>query len=86
MLRNPDPQPQVAAFEPRTVFELPEAAAKDYLLRCPWSERAEQHELRATAGQTVRIPLKPFEVVVLEAIPSAPAGNKDPISKPNRGP
>jgi hypothetical protein len=86
MLRNPDPQPQVAAFDPRTVFELPEAAAKDYLLRCPWSERAEQPELRATAGQTVRIPLKPFEVVVLEAIPSAPSGNKHPISKPDRGP
>ena len=34
-----------------------------------WAEEAHQPALHAEAGQPVRLALKPFEVVVLEATP-----------------
>jgi len=69
MLRNPDDQPGEIALDAERVFELPMGAATSYTLKSPWSEDAPRTELQAIARQPIIVRLKPFEVVVLEAIP-----------------
>jgi hypothetical protein len=70
MLRNPDVQPREYALDVAAAFELPLGAQTKYLLKSPWSEDAAKPALRAEAGKPLRIPLKPFEIVVLDALPS----------------
>ncbi len=65
MLRNPDDQPHDFLLDPGAVFELP--AAKPYGFKSPWREDAAAAELRAEPGKALRISLKPFEVLILEA-------------------
>ena len=69
MLRNPDDQPHDFALEVRAAFQLPPGATKEYTLASPWKEDAGQPHLRAAAGQPLRLSLKPFEVVVYDAVP-----------------
>jgi len=70
MLRNPDVQPSEYALDVAAAFELPFEARTKYLLKSPWSEDAAKLALRAEAGKPLRLTLKPFEIVVLDALPS----------------
>jgi len=65
MLRNPDDQPHEFDLDVTTAFELPAGAPRRYALKSPWSEAA----FTAEAGKPLRIALKPFEVIVLDATP-----------------
>jgi hypothetical protein len=65
MLRNPDDQPHEFDLDIATAFELPANASRRYSLKSPWSETA----FTAEAGRPLRIALKPFEVIVLDATP-----------------
>jgi hypothetical protein len=70
MLRNPDDQPHEFALELGTAFELPAGAATKFLLKSPWSEEAKEPALHAAPGRSLRLTLKPFAVVVLDAAPT----------------
>jgi hypothetical protein len=70
MLRNPDVQPREYALDLAAAFELPLGAQTKYLLKSPWAEDGSKPALRAEAGKPLRITLKPFEIVVLDALPS----------------
>jgi hypothetical protein len=71
MLRNPDAQPHEFALDVTPAFELPLGGQTKYLLKSPWAEDASQPALRAEAGKPLRITLKPFEIMVLDALPSS---------------
>jgi len=71
MLRNPDVQPLDYALDVATAFELLSGADTKYLLKSPWAEDASKPALRAEAGKPLRLTLKSFEIVVLDALPSA---------------
>jgi len=71
MLRNPDDQPHEFALDVGTALELPPGAVTKYQLKSPWAEDAQKPAIEAAAGQPVRIPLQPFQVVVFEATPGA---------------
>jgi hypothetical protein len=66
-LRNPSRKPASYVLDLAATLELP--AARDYRLESPWKEDAERPALTIPAGQPHRFELKPFEVLVLEAIP-----------------
>jgi len=68
-LRNPSDQPADIAIDIAQAFELPSGAAQSYSLRSPWKQDAPAAPIRLTATQHHRFKLKPFEVVVLDAIP-----------------
>jgi hypothetical protein len=70
MLRNPDVQPREFALDVAAAFELPLGAQTKYLLRSPWADDAAKPALRAEAGKPLRVTLNPFEIVVLDALPS----------------
>ena len=70
MLRNPDVQPREFSLDVAAAYELPVGAPTKYLLKSPWSEDASKPALRAEAGKPLRIMLQPFEVVVMDALPS----------------
>jgi hypothetical protein len=69
MLRNPDDQPREFALDVGMAFELPAGAAVKWTLKSPWEEDANQLPLPAEAGRPLKIALKPFQVVILEAVP-----------------
>jgi hypothetical protein len=71
MLRNPDVQPHEFALDVAAAFELPLSGQTKYLLKSPWAEDASKPTLRAEAGKPLRIALKPFETLVLDALPSS---------------
>ncbi len=73
MLRNPHDQPQNLTLKLAEAFELPAGAPQSYLLRSPWSEDAALPVTAAKAGVATTIPLKPFQVLVYEAMPAAEA-------------
>lgn len=72
MLRNPDDQPHEFRLDLGMAFELPSGAPTKYSLHSPWTEDASQPALTCEAGKPLRLALKPFEVVVLEAAPALP--------------
>lgn len=69
MLRNPDEQPRTFALDVGGAFELPDGAPRDYVLTSPWAADAEQAAIQVTAGRPFNVNLKPFEVVVYDAMP-----------------
>jgi len=71
MLRNPDVQPHEFALDVAPAFELPLGGQTKYLLKSPWAEDASKPALRAEAGKPLQITLKPFEIMVLDALPSS---------------
>lgn len=73
MLRNPDDQPHDFALDVGTAFELPAGAATKFMLKSPWAEDAQKPALAAEAGKPVRFTLKPFEILVFDAVPQPPA-------------
>jgi hypothetical protein len=48
-------------------FELPADAATKYVLKSPWKADITKPGINATAGKTVTIELKPFEVLNFNA-------------------
>ncbi len=66
MLRNPNDRPQEFAFDIGIAFELPAGAPRGFTLRSPWAEDAKKPPVKAQAGQSLRLTLKPFETVILE--------------------
>ena len=71
MIRNPDDKEQVVDLDAAVVFELPGGASKKYLLRAPYQDQRVQ-SLEMEAGVSVRLSLKPFEVLVWDAYPQTP--------------
>jgi hypothetical protein len=70
MLRNPGEQPASFSLDIAMAFELPAGAATRFLLKSPWAEDAAAVEILATAGKPSGFVLKPFEVLVLDALPA----------------
>lgn len=68
-LRNPDDHLQDYELDVGGAFELPAGAATKFTLRSPWEEDANQPALQAEAGSPLRLSLKPFEILVLDATP-----------------
>ena len=69
MLRNPDDQPHDFALDIGAAFELPTGAPTEFALKSPWAEDAAQPALYTKSGQSLLLKLKPFEVLVFDAIP-----------------
>ncbi len=69
-LRNPNEKEQTFTVDLNKAFELPAGAATRYILKSPFKQRA-VNELEGTldAGKPVKITLRPFEVLVFEAMP-----------------
>lgn len=69
-LRNPSASNQVLILNLAEAFELPEDAADLYTVKSPYAQRAiPELEGRRNAYKPVKITLKPFEVLVFEALP-----------------
>ncbi|MBI3851810.1 MAG: enterotoxin [Verrucomicrobia bacterium] len=68
-LRNPDDQPHPYELDVASAFELPPGAAAKFTLHSPWAEDSERPVFRTEAGTTLRLTLKPFEVLILDASP-----------------
>ncbi|MGA2034613.1 MAG: hypothetical protein ABSG68_20390, partial [Thermoguttaceae bacterium] len=67
MLRNPDDRPQQFNLDVQSAFQLPAGAAARFMLKSPWAEDGGKPALPAEAGKPLRLTLKPFEVLVVEA-------------------
>ena len=69
-LRNPSAEAGEIKIDPAKVFELPEEAAKNYTIANPFKDqKVEVTQLRA--GEETTFKLQPFEVLVVEALPTA---------------
>ncbi|MBM4027011.1 MAG: enterotoxin [Planctomycetes bacterium] len=68
-LRNPKDGPGKIALDIGQAFELPEGAAKQYSLKSPWKEDAAKPARTLSAGAEHTFELKPFEVLVFDALP-----------------
>lgn len=82
MLRNPDDQPHEITLDIGKVFELPPSGKTAYMLKSPWAEQQGEPEIPATAGKVITMNLKPFEVRVLDALPTAGAVSSEQSSLP----
>jgi hypothetical protein len=69
MLRNPGDRPQEFPLDVQSAFQLPAGAAVKFALNSPWAEDRGKPALPVEAGKPLRLTLKPFEVLVLEAAP-----------------
>jgi hypothetical protein len=67
-LRNPNARKASIEIDPAKAFELPADAAQTYSLVSPFKDQ-ELDVATLTAGTKTRFKLKPFEVLVIEAIP-----------------
>ncbi len=67
-LRNPAAEEQTFVFDPASAFELPLGAPVRYKLTSPKGDKLPTETIEA--GKPVTIHLAPFEVLVLEAIPT----------------
>lgn len=67
-LRNPSDQPAEYALEAGAAFELPPDAATQFRVTSAYADSPAPFK-RIEAGHTVKIPLRPFEVKVLEFAP-----------------
>ncbi len=71
LLRNPDDETREFALDVGRAFELPAGAAGAFTLTSPWAEDARKPAVAARAGVPVQFELRPFETVVLDAVPLA---------------
>jgi hypothetical protein len=67
MLRNPDNRPHEFCLDVQSAFQLPPEAFAKFVFRSPWAEDRGKPGLPARAGEPLRLTLKAFEVLVLEA-------------------
>ena len=68
-LRNPADEPRSIAIDVGTAFELPEGTAGRFSLKSPWKDDAPAREIAVSAGEEHTFELRPFEVLVFDAIP-----------------
>jgi hypothetical protein len=69
-LRNPSDKSQDFAIDIAKAFELPAGADRKYVAHSPWQADAKAPATTLQPGQVHTFELKPFEVLVLDAIPS----------------
>ncbi len=67
-LRNPTANPRQIKIDPAKVFELPESAATSYTIANPFKDQSVS-VTRLEATKDTVFKLKPFEVLVVEALP-----------------
>ena len=67
-LRNPSDKPAEFVLEAGAAFELPDGAAKAFRVSSPYAD-APAPVATLRAGAPVKIPLRPFEVLVFECVP-----------------
>lgn len=70
VLRNPSDKAQEFMLDIGKAFELPDGAVQSYLVRSSWEADSKQKATRFVAGKPVRVNLKPFDVITLEAHPT----------------
>ncbi len=68
-LRNPNDKPGSITLEIASVFELPTDAARRYSLKSPWTKDADSAATELIAGKEHTFELRPFEVLVFDAMP-----------------
>lgn len=68
-LRNPKDQPGKITIDLGKAFELPQGAAQKYLLKSPWKADSATEPVTLSAGEEHTFELKPFEVLVFDAVP-----------------
>jgi hypothetical protein len=74
VLRNPSDHEQSIEVDVARAFELPKGAAERYTAQSPFKEDAGKFPAATlAAGQPHRFTLAPFQVIILEATPVAPA-------------
>ena len=69
-LRNPSDQPQTFAVRLADIFELPAGAPGAYRLTPVWTTAERIAPIRANAGETVTLTLRPFEILTFDAWPT----------------
>jgi len=67
-LRNPSDKPGSITIDIGKAFELPSGAAEKYSLKSPWKEDTGSEAIVLSAGKTHTFELKPFEVLVFDAV------------------
>ncbi len=67
-LRNPSSRAKTWRFDPNAVFELPAGAPTKYSLTSPNGKKLPVEEIET--GRPVTLELQPFEVIVIEALPT----------------
>jgi hypothetical protein len=70
VLRNPSDKTQEFLLDIGKAFELPEPAARSYLMHSPWAADKDKATIRLDAGKINVVVLKPFEVMTLEGNPA----------------
>jgi hypothetical protein len=68
-LRNPSDKPGSITIDIGKAFELPNGAAEKYSLKSPWKEDAGSEAIVLKEGEEHTFELKPFEVLVFDAMP-----------------
>jgi hypothetical protein len=68
-LRNPHDKSAKITIDISKVFELPIGAARKYSLKSPWKKDAGRATIVLSAGKEHTYELKPFEVMVFDAMP-----------------
>jgi hypothetical protein len=68
-LRNPHEEPGKITIDIGKVFELPAGAAQKYSLKSPWKKDTNKAAIVLSAGTEYTFEMKPFEVMVFDAIP-----------------
>jgi hypothetical protein len=68
-VRNPSDTKKTLPLKLADVFELPQAAPRQYTLKSPWKADAGIPARQITADAEYRLELQPFEVCILEATP-----------------
>ena len=70
-LRNPNAVPQHFDLDVEHVFELPPEAVRAFTARSPWFRDSGKHPITLRAGTPHAVLLAPFEVLTLQAEPTA---------------
>jgi hypothetical protein len=70
VLRNPSDVPQAFSVDVTAIFELPDDAIRTLAARSPFKSDAGRQEHRFETGRSRVVELAPFEVLVLECVPT----------------
>jgi hypothetical protein len=68
-LRNPSDKPGKITVDVGKAFELPNGAAQKYSLKSPWKQDLGNEAIVLSANEEHTFELKPFEVLVFDAMP-----------------
>lgn len=68
-LRNPSDREADISLDVTKAFELPAGSPLKYRLKSPWADEANRPAIEVQAGQTRRLKLEPFQVLVFDAAP-----------------